>query len=176
MTMIERKRLHKPTKDELLANFKGKRNRQGRKKGVPNKLTTTLKTAIMLAAAAEGSDGKGKDGLVGYLRMVARDMPKTYTHLLGKLLPLEVQAKLMQLQLQLQAHGNMPSGGMNVDEIRNASTEELHESLHLLRRVMIRKTPPTLQRLDQGAIDAETIEHEATPAAGTRQHGEPQQG
>jgi hypothetical protein len=45
--------------------------RGGRKKGTPNKTTAVLKEAILLAAEQTGEDGKGKDGLVGYLRHVA---------------------------------------------------------------------------------------------------------
>jgi len=165
MTMIERRRLSKPTKEELLANFKGRRN-TGRKKGVPNKLTRTLKEAIVLAAEAEGSDGKGRDGLVGYLRSVARDRPAVYTQLLGKLLPLEVQAKLMQMQLQLQANvgsgPTMPMAGvLNIEEIRALPTDDLHRVAAYVRRMMI--PSPALKRLDAEVTDVETIDHQATP-------------
>ena len=63
---------------------------QGRKKGVPNKTTTALKEAILLAAAEHGYDGAGHDGLTGYLRKVATDDLKAFTSLLGRVLPLDV--------------------------------------------------------------------------------------
>lgn len=63
---------------------------KGRKKGVPNKSTTALKDAILLAATEVGYDGKGGDGLLGYLKRVAAEDVKAFTSLLGKVLPLQV--------------------------------------------------------------------------------------
>ena len=161
--MIERKRLTKPTREEYLANFKGKRNKAGRPKGKPNMLTRTLKEAIILAAEAEGADGKGKEGLVGYLRSVARTRPAVYTQLMGKLLPLEVQAKLMQLQLQLQAGG--ANNGMTgiIDEIRAMPTDDLRRVRAYVQRMMVPSR--ALQRTDlvNGVTDAEIID-QAKPA------------
>jgi len=63
----------------------------GRPKGVPNKATATLKDAILLAAEKTGEDGKGKSGLVGYLKRVAKEDVKAFSSLLGRVLPLTVQ-------------------------------------------------------------------------------------
>lgn len=63
----------------------------GRAKGTPNKTTALLKEAILLAAAEHGLDGKGTDGLSGYLRKVANDDMKAFCTLLGKVLPLQVE-------------------------------------------------------------------------------------
>ena len=63
----------------------------GRPKGVPNKTTTLLKEAILLAGEQVGLDGKGKDGLTGYLRSLAINEPKTFGALLGKTLPLDTR-------------------------------------------------------------------------------------
>jgi hypothetical protein len=63
---------------------------KGRKKGVPNKTTATLKEAILLAAEQVGENGAGKDGLVGYLRTVAATDVKAFASLLGKVLPMQV--------------------------------------------------------------------------------------
>lgn len=68
----------------------GKREGAGRKEGVPNKITTTLKEAILTAAEKCGRDGKGKDGLEGYLVDLAKNNKKTFGMLLGKVLPMQV--------------------------------------------------------------------------------------
>lgn len=63
-----------------------------RKRGVANKITRDLKEGIIDAAVAIGSDGNGKDGLVGYLTMLARKHPKYFAPLLGRLMPLQINA------------------------------------------------------------------------------------
>lgn len=63
---------------------------KGRQKGVPNKTTTLLREAIIEAAVASGSDRKGKDGLIGYMRRLADKDTKSFAMLLGKVLPLQV--------------------------------------------------------------------------------------
>lgn len=64
----------------------------GRPKGMTNKTTTALKEAILLAAAEHGENDEGKDGLKGYLRKVAREDVKAFSGLLGRVLPLDVNA------------------------------------------------------------------------------------
>lgn len=54
----------------------------GRKKGVPNKITTSLKEAILQAYERAGG--------VEYLETVARLDPRTFLTLLGKVLPMQV--------------------------------------------------------------------------------------
>jgi hypothetical protein len=72
---------------------KGHEKKGGRVKGTPNKAGVLLKEAILLAAEAEGSDRKGKDGLVGYLRWMSRREPKTFGRLMEKLLPYQLTGK-----------------------------------------------------------------------------------
>jgi hypothetical protein len=62
----------------------------GRQKGTPNKTTAALKDAIILAAERVGKDGKGQDGLTGYLEHVASTDVKAFASLLGKVLPMQV--------------------------------------------------------------------------------------
>lgn len=65
----------------------------GRPKNVPNKITAVLKDAILLAASQVGEDDRGKGGLLGYLRKVARSYPKTYSALLSRIIPLQITGK-----------------------------------------------------------------------------------
>lgn len=60
----------------------------GRPKGSPNRTTALLKEAIILAAEQQGDNGA--EGLVGYCRFLARDEPKAFAQLLGKVLPMQV--------------------------------------------------------------------------------------
>lgn len=62
----------------------------GRIKGKPNKTTALLKEAIIKAAEAAGEDQNGKDGLTGYCTFLAKEEPKAFAQLLGKVLPLQV--------------------------------------------------------------------------------------
>lgn len=64
----------------------------GRPKGSQDKTTRMLKEAILLAAESVGENGKGKDGLTGYLRRVALKDVKAFSTLLGKVLPLQIDA------------------------------------------------------------------------------------
>jgi hypothetical protein len=57
-----------------------------RGKGIPNKVPKTVHDVVPFAAAQVGEDGRGKDGLVGYLRRIARTQPKLYAPLLARAL------------------------------------------------------------------------------------------
>jgi hypothetical protein len=85
----------------------------GRVKGTPNKTTALLKDAIIEAANAVGEDLKGKDGLLGYCKFLAKEEPKAFSQLLGKVLPTQVTGengepiKITQVQLvALGGHDN----------------------------------------------------------------------
>jgi hypothetical protein len=70
--------------------FPTKKPGPGRPKGVPNRTTTLLKDAILLAAEKAGEDNKGKGGLVGYLTKQAKENPAPFMALLGKVLPTQL--------------------------------------------------------------------------------------
>lgn len=72
---------------ETLQIGKGKPG-PGRPKGKPNRTTTILKDAILQAAGDAGGDG----GLVGYLTLQARENPGPFMGLLGKVLPMQIDA------------------------------------------------------------------------------------
>lgn len=84
----------------------------GRAKGTPNKTTALLKEAILGAAIATGSDGAGKDGLMGYCGYLAKSEPKAFAQLLGKVLPMQVTGedggpiKITHVQLIALADGD----------------------------------------------------------------------
>jgi hypothetical protein len=65
----------------------------GRAKGRRNRTTVMLKEAILTAAELAGADGKGKDGMVGYLRMLAVKERQLFTRLLEKVLPMQLDVK-----------------------------------------------------------------------------------
>jgi hypothetical protein len=65
----------------------------GRKKGVRNRTTTILKDAILQAATLVGQDGRGKAGLVGYLKMLAVKEHAVYARLLEKVLPMQLHVE-----------------------------------------------------------------------------------
>ena len=109
---------------------------QGSRKGVPNKTTRILKDALILAAEACGDLSgiyredlsemgieHGEQGLVGYLKWVAKVHPKSFISILAKLLPIqhrvdsfsetvyrsveELQHEVSQRGLNLRAFGKL---------------------------------------------------------------------
>ena len=70
------------TEKQTLEIGKGKAG-PGRPKGVPNKITTDLKRAILEAAEAAGGEG----GTVAYLTAQATANPAAFLTLIGKVLP-----------------------------------------------------------------------------------------
>jgi hypothetical protein len=64
----------------------------GRQKGTLNKTSALLKEAILEAADTAG----GSEGLVGYLRVQARENPVAFMGLLGKLVPSQISAEVTQ--------------------------------------------------------------------------------
>ena len=73
----------------------------GRKRGVANKIPRSLKLAVIDAAAAFGSDGKGNAGLTGYLFFLAGSHPQAFAGLLGKTLPYQINTIRRRLSERL---------------------------------------------------------------------------
>tara|TARA_R110002072_G_scaffold83875_1_gene190030 strand:- start:1048 stop:1338 length:291 start_codon:yes stop_codon:yes gene_type:complete len=65
---------------------KGRKKTGGRKKGTPNKVTTSLKDAIMNAFDVLGGEE--------YLVEIAKQDHKTFCSLLGRVLPKEISASI----------------------------------------------------------------------------------
>lgn len=82
------KRVRMNTKDTRFK--KGHNKVAGRQKGTQNKITRELKEAIITAAEMVGQDGRGKDGLVGYLARIALRNEEVFGRLLVKLLPMQI--------------------------------------------------------------------------------------
>ena len=69
---------------------KGKPKTGGRKKGQSvNKIPKLVKDCVILAAELEGSNQHGKDGVVGFLRRVAREDIGAFASLLGRSMALQ---------------------------------------------------------------------------------------
>jgi hypothetical protein len=84
--VIERVRLQpEKAKTENAPNKK-----RGRPPGIPNKHTAMLRDAILMAAEIVGQDGRGKDGLLGYLTTCAMRYPKQYLSVMARVLPYQV--------------------------------------------------------------------------------------
>lgn len=62
----------------------------GRQKGTPNRTTALLKDAILKAAEAVGEDMQGKGKLIGYCKFLAKNEPKAFAGLLGRVMPMQV--------------------------------------------------------------------------------------
>jgi len=75
----------------------------GSRRGKSNRVSTLLKDAILYAAAAEGADGNGMDGLIGYLRTSARTERKAFLGLLGKVIPLHLVSETQTLDPVFQS-------------------------------------------------------------------------
>ena len=107
------RRKNKPAENGEVRNkvgqFTGAMPGPGRKRGVPNKTTSVLKEAILIAAANSGDciaqqmlekalgDGnaiQANGGLVGYLEHIALNFPQQFIPLLGKVLPLVVNGSV----------------------------------------------------------------------------------
>ena len=58
----------------------------GRKHGTPNKRTREYREALFEVANQIGSDGKGKEGLRGYLTVIAMYRPAVFVRMLGALM------------------------------------------------------------------------------------------
>lgn len=69
----------------------GKRKGAGRKVGANGKINKLIREAVLEAADKVGSDGKGKDGMVGYLQKRAIDQPQAFMGLLGRAMPMQVE-------------------------------------------------------------------------------------
>ncbi len=78
------------SKNKLPENIPPEKRSAGRPKGSPNKNTALLKDAILKAAEQAGNDVKKGGGVVAYLKKQAKESPRPFLALIGKVLPLTV--------------------------------------------------------------------------------------
>lgn len=90
---MKRERLDRPADNIKPKPFTKGVKTGGRKKGSINKTSRLLKEALIMAAEVVGADGRGKDGLVGYLSQVARREPGVFMRSIEKLLPMQITGK-----------------------------------------------------------------------------------
>lgn len=92
--MIKRERLDAdrpmPKRAHLFKKGEARPENSGRKPGQKNKYGRLLKDCLIIAAELEGEDGRGKDGLVGYLRKQSRTEPVAFMKMMEKLLPMQI--------------------------------------------------------------------------------------
>lgn len=109
--------------DELPVGTKGAKKRGGRPKGAPNRITTALKEAILLACSQHGYNGKGQDGLTGYLRRLARDEKRVMGSLLGRVVPLHITGSVEHTERKLRTKDEvvqeLKDRGLSIDMIYN---------------------------------------------------------
>jgi hypothetical protein len=99
-----------------------------------------LKEAILEAATLLGQDGKGKDGLVGYLKMLAIKERAVYARLLEKVLPMQLHVEdktvrkytAEEAAQELKARGiPVPLGLLQIaHNIGHAVTDEYEDELN----------------------------------------------
>ena len=70
----------------------GHEKKGGRTKGSENKITTTVKEAILEAIAKYGKDGKGREGMIGYFLSMCEDKA-LMCRLIEKIMPTQVTGK-----------------------------------------------------------------------------------
>jgi hypothetical protein len=68
------------------------KSKVGRPKGAENKMNRELRELILEAAERLGSDGKGKDGKLGYLMWLGLEVPTSFAVLLRAVLPVHINA------------------------------------------------------------------------------------
>jgi hypothetical protein len=80
----------KPAKDKQPRGRpfkKGQPKIGGRKAGTPNRFSSDVREALLEAVNRLGSDGKGADGMVGYLMRYGDKRPTAVLSLLGRAMP-----------------------------------------------------------------------------------------
>ena len=150
---IERKRLTKPVNKAKLLDPRVRgaalhdnpvEHFKGRKRG-PNKVNVLFKEALLMAPHLLGSNGQGKDGVVGWLKQQAIKYPETYLKMLVRFMtPTEVQ--MMSLSLQ-QNNLNAGDNSMPVDP-----TQQMAIAMEHFRGLIKTKSTKDLKAMMRGVL------------------------
>jgi hypothetical protein len=110
----------------------------GRKKGQANTLTRFSRDAIIEGLSRYGSDGKGKDGLVGFVLAAVRKDLRNGVTMLGMVTPKQVDAvitrgevtytTIAELDADLAKHGLPVSSEIFKIDYRGTSVPEAEEA------------------------------------------------
>lgn len=87
----------------------------GRPKGSPNRTTALLRDAILKAAEAAGEDGQGKEGLMGYCTFLAKEEPRAFATLLGKVLPMQINGEVYHTRHTKEERDAIVAAAMRAD-------------------------------------------------------------
>ena len=88
----------------------------GRPKGSTNRTTALLKDAILQAAESTGEDQAGKGGLAGYCAFLAKEEPRAFASLLGRILPMQVSGSLAVTALTKEQRDAVVAAALRADE------------------------------------------------------------
>ena len=127
---------------ELLVPEKGEKHAgAGRPKGSKNKITLGLREAFLVALETVGEDGKGKNGLTGYLYKVAMTRPDLIMRILGKLIQLEMKeaAKAEKKRSYIKEEPAKPPQYETLEDIRAEFVAHIENIDRLIARDAAKK-------------------------------------
>jgi hypothetical protein len=137
----------------MAANPRGltepRKQRHHRQKGSINKVTKEIKAGCLEAATRLGRDGKGAGGFIGYLEFLGKEYPPCFAHLLGKLIPYQVNASLI-------ASGTVSINIVTAPENNFISPEEAAKNIASVPAIIEGK--PNAAIADEKIFDAAFVE------------------
>jgi hypothetical protein len=149
---------------------KGHAKRGGRSKGVPNKMTRDLKEAIFNAMARVGLNGRGKDGVEGFMTRAALKDLNAFLGLVRAFVPKQVEASIRhekpymteaEIKAELKARGLSPH---TIDLLRHhlvpAKDFDPYGDGDVDGKVI---EPRPAEPLDGGEVDSQPVKPPAKP-------------
>jgi hypothetical protein len=115
-----KKKFSSPEAEARSVAIRFKPGNSGRPVGCRPLLNRSLKEIILEAGARLGSNGRGKDGLIGFIMSVGRKHPTHLLALIGKVLPVELEAPVdenKRYRSVEEVMAEMKSRGLPVERI-----------------------------------------------------------